>query len=154
MRSPILIVWILPLLLCGSSSAQSETTNTALRFFVVSQGKVEGGRFIDTPELANVGYIAAKPDLVVTILQDVSVSSNIPPDSPPALSVTLQPEDARRFANLTKKSIGKRLLLMLGDKPLTAPWVRTSIDGGMFLIEFRDPAEVKKTAEVLKKLCD
>ncbi len=149
MRSRILIVSILQLLFCGGWSAQSETTNTALRFFVVSQEKVEGGRFIDTPELPNVGYIAAKLDLVVTTLQDVSVSSKNPPDSPPALSVTLQPEDARRFANLTKKSIGKRLLLMLGDKPLTAPRVMSTLEGGRFLIRIRRFLTVPKDEAAL-----
>ncbi|HRZ58911.1 MAG TPA: hypothetical protein P5525_26050 [Candidatus Paceibacterota bacterium] len=103
-------------IILGCWDGYSQATNTALTFYVVREEKMEGGRFIDTPELPKVGYIAAKADMTVTNLQDVypqkvadfaimgdghgehTVVSSHPP---PALAVVLGTEDAKRFASLT-----------------------------------------------------
>ncbi len=37
----------------------------ALAFYVVSPEKIEGGRFIDTKTLPQLGHIAVKPGLVI-----------------------------------------------------------------------------------------
>src|SRR5579859_3912258 len=141
---------VLLLLIC-SGTTRAATTNAPLIFYVISEEKVAGGRFIDTAAIPKAGYIAAKSDLTLSSLRDVypqesslfsvmtdtngnhSVVSNTPA---PALAVVLSPEDAKRFAALTERAVGKRLLVMLGDKPLTAPIVRTPIDGGTMVIEF------------------
>jgi preprotein translocase subunit SecD len=151
----------------GCWTARSETTNATLTFYVVSEEKIEGGRFIDTPDLPKVGYIATKPDLAVTNLEkvcpqkmaDYAIMGDkngkhtiVPSPSPPSLAVTLQSEDAKRFTALTERSIGKQLLVMLGEKPLTAPRVMAPIEGGCFLIQFHDQANLKKTEDDLKKL--
>lgn len=154
-------------LLCGCGASHSESTNTALKFYIVSQDKTDGARFIDTPELPKVGYISVRPDLVVTNVKDVfrqksadyaimgdtnGMHTVVPSHPAPALSVTLQPEDGKLFASLTEKAIGKRLLVMLDEKPLTAPKVMAPIESGGFLIEFRDESNLKKTEDALKKL--
>ena len=45
-----------------------------------------------------------------------------------------------------------RLLVMLGDKPLTAPRVMGPITGGGFQIQFRSQGDLKQTEYDLKKL--
>jgi preprotein translocase subunit SecD len=162
--------FLLPLLISGWA-AYGETTNAPLTFYVLSEEKVDGSRFIDTAAIPRAGYIAAKPDLTVTSLRDVyplesagvsimtdtngnhTIVSNTPR---PSLTIVLSPRDAKRFAALTQRVVGKRLLVMLGDKPLTAPVVRTPIEGGTMMIEFGSEfggqAEAKKVEDDLKKL--
>jgi len=159
----------LPLICCWT--AHAETTNAPLTFYMLSDEKIDGGLFIDTPAIPKAGYIAAKPDLTVTRLGDVypqksagfsimtdtngnrTVVSNTPT---PALTIALSPVDAKAFAALTQRALGKRLLVMLGDKPLTAPVVRSPIETGTMVIEFGrefgGQAEAKKVEDDLKKL--
>ncbi len=156
---------VLMLICCGS--ARGGTTNALLTFYTVSEQRIDGGRFIDTAAIPKAGYIAAKPDLTVTTLRDVypqeatalsikrdtngniTAMTNMPVS---ALAVVLLPEDAKRFTALTERTVGKRLLVMLGDKPLTAPIVRSPIEGGRMMIEFGGQAEAKKVENDLKKL--
>jgi len=48
-----------------------------LSFYIVSEEKIEGGRYVDTPDFPKVGYIAAKADLIIVrlaaVTQDVQV---------------------------------------------------------------------------------
>jgi hypothetical protein len=143
--------------------AYAQNTNSALAFYLVSEEKIEGGRFVDTPEFPKIGYIAAKPDLVVTSLRDVypQESENVMVDKdgkhtvvagPPTLTVRLRAEDGKQFAALTQRSIGKRLLVVLGEKPTAAPMVRMPIQGGSFLIEFSNLEDLKTTEDALRKL--
>ena len=145
----------------GCVAGRCETTN-ALRFYIVSEQKIEGGKFIDTPTLPKVGYISASADLVVTNLLDVYRERRatsaivdgkvVPSNPPPGLAVALRPADAKRFTTLTEKAVGKRLLVTLGDKPLTAPTVVAPIETDRFSIDFATESELKKTQDELKKL--
>jgi hypothetical protein len=54
-----------------SKTGYSEKTNAPLAFYIVSEQRIEGGRFIDTTNFPKLGYIAAKPDLMVTNLAAV-----------------------------------------------------------------------------------
>jgi preprotein translocase subunit SecD len=170
MRNVVLLAsGVLTLISCWTTRA--DTTNAPLKFYTVSEQRVDGGRFIDTPAIPKAGYIAAKPDLEVTALRDVyrqeSAGFSIMTDTngnhtvvtnahAPALAVVLSAEDAKRFAALTERAVGKRLLVMLGDKPLTAPVVRSPIKAGTMVIEFGREfgghAEAKKVEDGLKKL--
>jgi hypothetical protein len=171
MRKLIYAVVVAAPLVIACQAAGAEATNKALTFYILSEGKIDGGRFIDTAAIPKAGYIAAKPDLIVTNLQDVfpqksagysimfqtngdhTVVSNTPR---PAISLILQPEDAKRFAAITQQAVGKRMLVMLGDKPLTAPLVMAPIETGNVAIEFGrefgGQAEVKRVEDELKKL--
>ena len=161
---------ILPLVICCWTS-HAGTTNAPLRFYTLTEEKIDGGRFIDTPAIPKAGYIAAKADLTIATLRDVypqesagvsiitdtngkhTVSTNAPA---PALAIVFLPEDAKRFATLTKRALGKRLLVILGDKPLIAPVVRNPIEAGTMVIEFGrefgGQGEAKKVEDDLKKL--
>jgi len=146
----------------GCVAGRCETTNAALRFYIVSEEKIERGKFINTTNLPNVGYISATPDLVVTNLLDVYPEERatsaivngkvVPSQPPPGLAVALRPDDAKRFTALTEKALGKRLLVALGDRPLTAPRVVAPIETDRFSIDFVNESELKKTQDELKKL--
>ena len=69
-------------------------------------------------------------------LQDRDAQRQVPTNaSRPALTIVLPPDEAKRFAALTERGIGKRLLVMIGEEPLTAPRIMTPIDTGSMVIE-------------------
>jgi hypothetical protein len=158
-------------LLTAFRVAGAETTNVALAFYVLSEEKVAGGRFIDTAAIPKAGYIGPVADLVVTNLLDVYPQQAAPFSimtdtngnhiavtnaARPALSIVLAPAEARRFAALTERAVRKKMLVMLGSKPLTAPVIMMPIDSGSIVIEFGHEfggqAEVDKVERDLKKL--
>jgi hypothetical protein len=145
----------------GCVGARCETTN-ALRFYIVSQKAIEGGKFTDAPTPPIVGFVSDTADLIVTNLLDVYREDRatsaivdgkvVPSKRPPGLAVRLLPADAKRFTALTEKALGKQLLVSLGDKPLPAPKVvaANEIDG--FSVDFGTESELIKTQGELKKL--
>ena len=161
MRKHVQSLLLIATLSFGCVAGRCETTNT-LKFYIVSEQEIEGGKFIDIPTLPKVGYISATADLVVTNLLDVYREKRatavivdgkvVPIESPPGLAVALRPADAKRLTTLTEKAIGKRLLVVLGDMPLTAPKVDAPIETDRFSIVFKTESELKKTEDELKKL--
>lgn len=148
-------------------TAHSEPTNNALAFYVVSEKNIEGGKFIDTLDMPKLGYIASKPDLEVTNLQAVSPRRDVktiimpnkdgtnwitPNDLPQYLVLKLRPADAKLFIALTGRSVGKQMLVMLGDKPLTSWETVAQFPEGRIEIPFQNQADLKTTEDELKKL--
>jgi hypothetical protein len=167
MRRLTKILSTLALSVIGCWSAQCESTNDSLTFFIVNDQKIEGGRFIDSTNFPKLGYVAAKPDLTVTNLADVfrakianfgiegdgkGKQTIIPMHPPPTLTIKLRPEDAKRFTALTEKALDKRLLIMLGNKPLTAPKVFMPIQSPAFGVNVANQAELEQLEKTLKKL--
>jgi hypothetical protein len=167
-RAAIRLFIYIGFLFSGCFFCHSETTNAALKLFVVSQSPIEGGRFIDTKELPKIGYIAEKPDLNLTNLADVWRSKTMIFINPTNLTdvwrskelnnsnmmcidVKLHPSDGKRLKALTERAIGKKVLIMVGDRPLLAPTVRDSLEGG-FAIESTNEDELKNAQIILEKL--
>ena len=139
-----------------------------LAFYIVSEQKIDGGRFIDTPELPKLGYIAAKPDMVVdeleyancdpkAIMDSVMVDDNnketvVPVKSHAAVEIKFNSADRKRFTSLTERAIGKRILLMQGDVPLMAPDIRMPIDAPGIMISLGSGGNPTNVVEGLKKL--
>lgn len=149
----------------GYSATVHETG--ALSFYIVSNENVEGGRFIDTPDLPKLGYIAANPDLVITRLAAVHKSiarsgmsttdkngkvTTVPSPDQPAVVILLLPKDVQKIEALTSQNIGKRVLMMLGDKPLIAPTVLSPISTPAVQIVMGEHANRKEIEDGLKKL--
>ena len=101
---------------------------------------------MDTPDYPKLGYIAAKPDLIITQLVAVTTAAKSS-----ALEVTILPEDAQKLTALTEHNIGKKVLLMLGDMPLMAPNINSPISSP-FDLTIKDDTERKKIEDGLKKL--
>jgi hypothetical protein len=130
MRALIAILSLATALLAACSSGSSESIGDSLSFYVVSEDKLEGGRFIDTSHFPRLGYIAAVPDLTVGRLQavvaDVSRQQTVaagndgqPIVSPwrehPGFHISMHAPEAEKFAALSERALGRRVLVMLGD---------------------------------------
>jgi hypothetical protein len=165
MRKFIQILLAVAPILLVRWTARSEPTNSTLAFYVVSEQKIEGGRFIDTSDMPKLGYIAAKPDLVVTNLQEVFFEKDanivivpnkdhpiLPSDLPQYLVVRLRPGDAKPFLDLTKRSVGKQMLIMLDGRALTSWHGVGRFPEARFEIPFKNQADLKKTEDELKRL--
>jgi hypothetical protein len=167
MRNSFYILLATVALFASRGYSATETKSTALAFYVVSEEKIDGGRFIDTLDFPKLGYIAAKPDLVITQLvavsETVSHSSMMergkdgkwvekPLPDRPALDVQILPEDSQKFEALTKQNIGKQVLLMVGDTPLTAPRVQSPISTRSFQLTIGEHSNQKVIEDALKKL--
>jgi|ERR1041385_6868951 hypothetical protein len=157
----------LALSIIACCSARCETTNESLTFSIVSEYKVDGGRFIDTTNFPHLGYIKATPDMIVTNLADVFPAkvarqavvgdSNgkqvvVRAKPRPTLTVKLTAGDAKRFRAVTEAALGQQLLIMLGDEPLRAPKVVAPIETAEFAIDFGSDEELQRTEKILKKL--
>ena len=167
MRILISILWVTTLLLFGCRDISSASTNVPLSFYIVSAEKIEGGRFIDTPDFPKLGHIPAVPVLVLTKLEsvvaDVSHEQVVivnkdgketvePMKERMAFHIRMRPDDAKKFTALTEQAISKQMLLMLGDTPLTAARVMTPISGQSLLLTIGAKTGTKTIEDGLRKL--
>ncbi len=124
-----------------------------VELFVVREDLIDGGRFIDTERFPKLGYISQKADADFTKLREVTVdeSKRLQPNGSQSVvwsfGITLMPDDKKRLNSLTETNISKRLLIMVGNRPITAPMIRGPLETGSFRIDCDDGA----LAEFLKK---
>jgi hypothetical protein len=123
--------------------AHGETTNTPLSFYTVTPEKIEGGKFIDTAQLPKFGYIASKPELIITQIEKLSTAS--PGDW---LNVWLFPEDSKRLQAFK----GKRLVVMVGERVVHVVDPLFPITGNLLQFGFDNATELKKAQDELSKL--
>ncbi|MER3537177.1 MAG: protein translocase subunit SecDF [Thermus sp.] len=69
----------------------------------------------------------------------------------PQVSLTFTPEGARKFEEVTRQNVGKRLAIVLDGKVYTAPVIRQAITGGQAVIEgLSSVEEASEVALVLR----
>ena len=133
------------LLLAFSLRAADE--KPALAFYVVSNERIEGGRFINTKEFPKLGYISAKPGLGIAELSKVTLTKR--PGERPTILITLKKEQADQLADFTGRNVDRKILLMLGNEPLIAPRILEKIRTVALQISVSDETKRK---QILKKL--
>ena len=147
---------ITPYVGCGALNQES-----ALRFYVVSDKPVGGGRYIDTPDCPKLGYISSKPDLVITHLESVSTNTwqiyrradgKTSVETRPAIQIQMLAPDTKQFAELTRHNIGRQILITFGDRPLTAPTIAAPIESGNVHITLAPGGDFEAIATALRNL--
>lgn len=123
-----------------STRVQPATNGMAphISFWIVSEEAVPAGRYIDTPELPKLGYIGSRPDLTITELKSATWAKELAPVTPSPsgeLAIELTDRDSGALKRLTETNVLRRLLLMVDDKPITAPVILMPIGGGVLAIE-------------------
>lgn len=91
----------------------------------------ERGETEETPML-----VKAKPALTGELLKSayVTTSSGF---GMPEVGLEFTREGAKRFAKVTSENVGKRLAILLDDKIISAPSIRSAISGGRAVIQGR-----------------
>jgi preprotein translocase subunit SecD len=69
-----------------------------------------------------------------------------------SIEIKMFPPDAKRFADLTRENVGRRLLLMLGNTPLIAPVIRMPIETGNLDLTLGERKDVDRIKNDLKSL--
>ncbi len=128
-------------------SVWAEEEKPTLAFYAVSPQEIERGRFIDTKEFPKLGYIAAKPGLVIAQLKEARLIKRA--TDRPNILITLQDKQVDQLEDFTGKNVGKKILLLLGKEPLIAPRVLEKIRAPALQISL---SEEKKRTRILKAL--
>jgi hypothetical protein len=136
---------------------QKSAAGVPLNFYIVSEEKIDGGQFVDTTNFPKLGYIHATPDLVITKLESVetNVSQSIilgKETDQLAVVIFMQQDDAKKFSTLTENTIGKKVLMMLGDKPLIAPRIDMPIQTPSLQISLGKQADQNDQKEIVDGL--
>jgi len=133
-------------------------TNIAeIAFHVVYEtpDPVAGYRYIDTPSLPHLGIIMTNADFVARDISHVALTeANLfPPSAGKEYDITIRFSDSQTnvFAKFTRQRIGKRLLMMIDNEPITAPLIMEPIADGEFMISFRDKKEAEEMMKRLSK---
>jgi len=141
-----------------AATAQATTTRPILRLFVVSINPVMGGQFVDTSRFPKLGYIHGVPDGVFESLKEVALNqaeASSPTGASPTgwdVSITLVGDDAKRLAEVTESSVGKRVLIEVGGEYIAAPFVKGPIDGGSLSFRCREAGLIDKLKSDLASL--
>lgn len=167
MRTLSLILLAVASTLFGCGNGPSSPARVSLSFYIVSAQMIQGGQFIDNLDFPKLGYVPAVAALELRELEEVIlgtpergvvVNDRAPMASVPRMPtgttfhVRMTPNDAKRFAAVTKEAVGKQMLVMLGNQPLMVVRVLTPIAGpylGIYLDEKHDRARI---GDALKKL--
>ena len=143
---------------------QKSAASPALQFYIVSEEKIDGGQFIDTPDLPKLGYISSVPVLTITNLESVDLGSPKPQimldenrkvvssNSVSSLNISLNSDDAKKFSAITEQAIGKQLLMMLDNSPLIAPRINGPISTKQIQLTLGDQTKLQKVQDKLKEL--
>jgi len=83
--------------------------------------------------------VKAKPALTGELLENASV--DVSSFGIPDIGLKFRPEGAKRFSKVTGENIGKRLAILLDDKVITAPTIRTAITNGRASIQGKFTSE-------------
>ena len=142
-RACLITFPVLPLVFSAWAAEEKPT----LAFYAVSPQEIEGGRFIDTKEFPKLGYIAAKPGLVIVQLKEALLITR--PGNRPNILITLQDKQVNQLEDFTGKNVGKKILLLLDQEPLIAPRVLEKIRAPTLQISL---SEEKKRTRILKAL--
>jgi preprotein translocase subunit SecD len=67
----------------------------------------------------------------------------------PALSVYLQPDDARRFEEFTARNVDRPLVILVDDKVLSVATINEPLPGSLHLVDRFTPSELD---ELVRKL--
>lgn len=139
------------LLLIASLAAALLTSAADATLFEIRAVATEGQEV----ELAKARGAQKSLKLAKEVLLDTThiASASVEKDSASGqdqVRVTLTPEGRKRFAEVTKKNIGKQLAVVVNKKVLIAPVINSEIPGGEVVITGNfSPEEAQELAKTL-----
>jgi hypothetical protein len=157
---------LLVIVSCSAAAGLAGEPTPHLDIFLLADTSQQDYRLIDTPTYPKLGYVAPRPDLVISHLRDVSIG--VAPDSitgvqpqgtaaqsrasKSSLEIRLAAGDAEALETFSAAHVGKRIVFMLGDKPLFAPLLRTPLSSQVIQIIPPAEADVQELKRELEAL--
>lgn len=128
------------------TSARSRTTDKIqpISVFALSDKAFQGGVYIDTPRFPKLGYInSGTPEMTITRIasleeQDGSQVKDGTQVVVKYLNIVLTEKDAEALRSLTANHQGRRILVQIGNVPVSAPRVAGPLDTGRLSLTFSD----------------
>jgi hypothetical protein len=143
---------LLVILCCRVTGGLASEQAPQLDIFLLSEQPLQDYRLIDTPAYPKLGYVAPRPDLVIRQLSAVSTGVAADGDSTAALELRLTNSDAEALEKFSATHIGKRIVFMLGARPLFAPLLRTPLSTQTVQIKPPAGADVQELKRELEAL--
>jgi hypothetical protein len=131
-------------------SSGNNKSPTVLKFFVISDGAISGGRFIDTEQFPKLGFIPPVPNLTISDLKEVSLEERIfsGPDGNATTNWTFKvstgTDGSSQLKSMTTTNISKRILVTIGDEPLLAPVINEPLETGSLGLTSKNREEMER----------
>lgn len=129
-----------------------------LEFFVVHEGPIGGGRFIDTASLPKLGFVTANPDLVIGRLEQVTleerllVGSGNQKQTNWCFKFTLPAGFIPALTAMTATNVSKRILMTANEEPVFAPTVQSPIKTANFEVTVSDRSSMEQLKQNLTRI--
>ncbi|PQJ29355.1 hypothetical protein [Rubritalea profundi] len=148
-------------------STFADDARPALEFLIIHDKKFKNSKSIEIKDLEIQGFVNSDVDfkiheLVGTKLETVEIDSRVynkdgslkNKSTYDAYQIIIELGDKAQasFASLTGKSVGKRVLIRIGEHPLLAPRVHIQINTPSFELTIRDEDKAKLIHKELSKL--
>ncbi|HVV00385.1 MAG TPA: hypothetical protein VHH88_03420 [Verrucomicrobiae bacterium] len=127
-----------------------------LCFYLVSESNGAGMTYYDSPDFPRVGYIHAKPDLVLQHLESVKALPMKRPAGTSAgmIEITLTAQGKQAVAELTRTNVHKQILIIINDILLGAPYVLSPITSGEIGMTFPTNARQRMAERMLRQMVE
>jgi len=138
--------------------SKGQTDSPTLQFFIVGSDRIGDGRFIDTERFPKLGFIAPTPTLAIRRLKEVTLEERTRSDSAGqsrtawSFGIFLTQEDAARLKTVTATNVSTKLLIMVGDEPVSAPTITAPLETGSLVIECQDRSLMELVKRHLAKM--
>jgi hypothetical protein len=135
---------------------KGEADSPTLQFFLVSSDPINDGRFIDTERFPKLGFVARTPTLAIRRLKEVTLEERVLSQGRSrtnwSFGIFLAEEDGAKLKAITATNVSKKLLIMLGDEPVSAPTIRAPLENGRVMIECDDRSLMESVKKHLAEL--
>jgi hypothetical protein len=128
-------------------------SKNVIELYIVVEGQIAGGKYVDTQKFPKLGYISHMPSLKITKVKELTINEHDKNNTKYwKFGITLNPDDATTFEHLTKTAISKRVLIMVAGEPISAPKIVAPIDVGSFTIDCDENTQMSKIKQTLRKM--
>ena len=135
---------------------KGQTESSILRLFLVRSDPIAGGRFIDTERLPKLGFVEPTATLVIRRLKKVTLDERVPSEGQSrtnwSFGIFLTQEDAAKLEAITAANISTKLLIMVGDEPVSAPRIVAPLEMGSFVIECQERSLMESVKKQLAEM--
>jgi len=154
---------LLAVLIFSIHADADDKPEITIRFYEFLPSKAASSVEISDEDYDLKGFVRKAPDLEVSILKNAFIYtqktySGFPATEEnvslrtPSVMIEFTNEDAVSFAALTKRVVGKTLLVFVDGKVRSASRVREQIDSGVVAIPCKNEAEQKALVKTIEPL--
>jgi preprotein translocase subunit SecD len=129
---PVSAAPVFQMRLVVADGPQSEPPKESERMVLVVTNSATGQPYRDILWVSKTVVIDERDLQATRVATSTQLTSNVP--GAPEIDVTFTPEGRKRFAEVTRHSIDKRLAIIVDSQVVSAPVIKTEIPGGKAVI--------------------